>query len=187
MTDRTDPTDLAFDAEAYERLNTSRGLLVDHEPHGLPGHDYLVRIPCGHRTEISVRANAAELSRWTNHLAEYAVRYRSTGETCPACAGDIHVDLAGKIWTTSNPALDRVRALHRPIEYRPGDHYARYGPSQFRRPGAPKPPPAPEVVTVCEECQERLDELLLNEHGGYGGWELAEYPCPTIRAVEGDR
>lgn len=85
----------------------------------------------------------------------------------------------------SDAALERVRALHRPIEYRPGDHYANYGPPPYRRRGAPKPPPPPAVVTVCEECQERIDEQLLNEHGGYGGWELAEYPCRTIRVADG--
>lgn len=112
--------------------------------------------------------------------------FDAEGPTCPACRGDVHVDLAGAVWSTTAAAADRARALHRPVEYRPGDHYANYGPPQFHRRGKPKPPAPPEVVTVCEACQAVADDLLGRESGGFGSYEVVEYPCPTIRAMDGE-
>src|SRR5699024_12463766 len=77
-------------------------------------------------------AYAAELRRGSTLLAEAARRFgereEDEGPTCPACRGDVHVDLSGAVWATTAAATERVRALHRPIEYRPGDHYANYMP-----------------------------------------------------------
>lgn len=114
----------------------------------------------------------------------YGSSFEAEGPTCPACRGHLHIDLSGALWSVTAAASERVRALHRPVEYRPGDHYANYGPPSKRGVlrGADE---RPEVVTVCEECQAQIDELLLSESGGYGSWKLAEFPCRTILAADG--
>lgn len=114
----------------------------------------------------------------------YGSAFEAEGPKCPACRGDVHVDLSGAVWSTTAAAAERVRALHHPVEYRPGDHYANYQPPRSvpkRLRGGDRP----EVVTVCEECQRVTDELLLGESGGFGSWALAEYPCRTILAADG--
>ena len=187
--DRLDPDN--FDYLARERRTTVRGLEIEHFPDGenpdARGHEFALLFHVGPRTSYRLTANAAELRRWSKTLAEAVLRvddHPEDGPTCPACRGDVHVDLAGEIWSTTAAAADRARALHRPIEYRPGDHYANYGPPSKRAilRGADE---RPEVVTVCEECQKQIDDLLLSESGGYGSWEIAEYPCRTIRAADG--
>ncbi|MFF0816608.1 hypothetical protein ACFYVR_15875 [Rhodococcus sp. NPDC003318] len=55
--------------------------------------------------------------------------------------------------TVRDAALDRVRALHRPVEVEPSD-------------------------TICGECSYRLS------NGRYFG-KVEDYPCPTIRALDG--
>ena len=194
--DRLDPDN--FDFLAEERRTTVRGLEIEHFPDGknpdTRGHEFTLLFTLGPNSAYRLTANAAELRRWSKDLAEAALRFAEDppgadpddAPTCPACRGDVHVDLSGAIWSTTAAAADRARALHRPVEYRPGDHYATYGPPQFHRRGAPKPEPLPEVVTVCAECQARADDLLLNESGGYGSYKVVEYPCPTIRAMDGE-
>lgn len=80
--------------------------------------------------------------------------------------------------------IQAVRELHRQVEYRPGDHYANYNPPEARRLRKSLGIERPDVITVCEECQRVLDEA--DTEGGYADYSLAEYPCPTIRALEGD-
>lgn len=194
--DRTDPDN--FDSLANERRTEVRGLDVEHFPGGdnpwARGHEFALLFKVGPSTDYRITANAAELRRWSMILAEAALRFAEDppdalpddAPKCPACRGDVHVDLSGAVWSTTAAAAERARALHRPVEYRPGGHYANYGPPKFHRRGAPKPEPLPEVVTVCEACQNAADSAYLSESGGHGGYEIVAYPCPTIRAMDGE-
>src|SRR5690625_1627371 len=40
------------------------------------------------------------------HLAQRATARARKAKTCPTCHGDVHVDLAGDIWTTTNAPTD---------------------------------------------------------------------------------
>src|SRR5699024_1747963 len=40
------------------------------------------------------------------HLSEQATARARKAKACPTCHGDVHVDLAGDIWTTSNAPTD---------------------------------------------------------------------------------
>src|SRR5699024_2739541 len=40
------------------------------------------------------------------HLAQQATARARKTKACPTCHGDVHVDLAGDIWTTSNAPTD---------------------------------------------------------------------------------
>ena len=104
--DRLDPDN--FDFLAHERRTTVRGLEVEHFPDGenpdARGHEFTLVFHVGPRTSYRLTANAAELRRWSKTLAEAAHRFDSIpedGPTCPACRGDVHVDLSGAIWPTN--------------------------------------------------------------------------------------
>src|SRR5699024_5208542 len=55
------------------------------------------------------------------HLAQQATARARKTKACPTCHGDVHVDLAGDIWTTSNAPTDAeveaaARGLHAALE-----------------------------------------------------------------------
>ena len=187
--DRMDPVN--FDHLTHERRTEVRNLEIEHFPNGenpwARGHEFRLGFDVGPNTRQAISANAAELRRWAKELAEAALRFaedlpeHDAGEepTCPVCRGDVHVDLAGAIWSTTAAAADRARALHRPEwrdevcltprkgcdrpdcrivrrgEVTPWRHYHEYG------------------YQVCSHCV------------GISG-DGIEYPCPTIRAMDGE-
>lgn len=121
MTDRFDPTNA--DYLRHDRATTVRGLSVKRTTDNdgwAPGHDFRLEVPVGSNTVNSVTLNYAELRRWALILAEAAVRFAPEVEhcdclvcveedpvpspTCPACKGDIHVDLSGELWPTNRKA-----------------------------------------------------------------------------------
>ena len=104
--DRLDPDN--FDYLARERRTTVRGLEIEHFPDGedpdARGHEFALLFHVGPNTGYRLTANAAELRRWSMILAEAVLRvddHPEDGPTCPACRGDVHVDLSGSIWPTN--------------------------------------------------------------------------------------
>ena len=110
--DRLDPDN--FDFLAEERRTEVRGLEIEHFPDGknpdARGHEFTLLFTLGPRSAYRLTANAAELRRWSKDLAEAALRYGEAppgalpedGPTCPACGGDVHIDLSGAVWTTNH-------------------------------------------------------------------------------------
>ena len=110
--DSMDPDN--FDSLAAERRTEVRGLEIEHFPGGenpwARGHEFKLMFHVGPNTAYNITANAAELRRWSMILAEAALRYGEAppgalpedGPTCPACGGDVHIDLSGAVWTTNH-------------------------------------------------------------------------------------
>ena len=176
--DRMDPDN--FDRIAHERRTTVRAMEIGPDPDATrtsPGYRFVIEV--GRNTSQSIALNAREIWRLASVAAKAALEYAP--DECGATVGQDGARVAVRLVLGDA----RVRALHRPVEYRPGDRYANYGPPSKREVlrGADE---RPEVVTVCEECQAQIDEILLSESGGYGSWGLAGYPCRTIRAADGE-
>ena len=116
--DRMDPDN--FDFLTHQRRTEVRNLEIEHFPNGenpwARGHEFRLGFDVGPNTRQAISANAAELRRWAKELAEAALRFaedlpeHDAGEepTCPVCHGDVHVDLAGAIWSTTAAAADRA-------------------------------------------------------------------------------
>ena len=109
--DRLDPDN--FDFLAEERRTTVRGLEIEHFPDGknpdARGHEFTLRFRVGPNTDYNLTANAAELRRWSTILAEAVLRvddHPEDGPTCPACGGDVHIDLSGAVWTANSREED---------------------------------------------------------------------------------
>ena len=114
--DRMDPDN--FDSLREERRQTVRGLDVEHFPDGenpwARGHEFTLRFSVGPNTDYNLTANAAELRRWSMILAEAALRFGEAppgagpddSPTCPACGGDVHIDLSGAVWTANSREED---------------------------------------------------------------------------------
>ena len=105
--DRMDPDN--FDSLATERRTEVRGLEIEHFPGGenpwARGHEFTLRFHVGPNTDYNLTANAAELRRWSTILAEAVLRvddHPEDGPTCPACGGDVRIDLSGAVWTANS-------------------------------------------------------------------------------------
>ena len=70
----------------------------------------------------SIGTLGAHMAEWARtHLAQQATARAHKTKACPTCHGDVHVDLAGDIWTTSNAPTDAeveaaARGLHAALE-----------------------------------------------------------------------
>ena len=109
--DRFDPVN--FDHLAHERRTEVRGLEIEHFPGGenpwARGHEFKLLFHVGPSTAYNLTANAAELRRWSTILAEAVLRvddHPEDGPTCPACGGDVHIDLPGAVWTANSREED---------------------------------------------------------------------------------
>ena len=55
----------------------------------------------------SIGTLGAHMAEWARtHLAQQATARAHKTKACPTCHGDVHVDLAGDIWTTTNAPTD---------------------------------------------------------------------------------
>ena len=114
--DRFDPDN--FDFLTHQRRTEVRNLEIEHFPNGenpwARGHEFRLGFDVGPNTRQAISANAAELRRWAKELAEAALRLGEAppgsdaeeGPTCPACGGDVHIDLSEAVWSANSREED---------------------------------------------------------------------------------